>query len=130
MKKILIGAGVVAVVGLVAFLVWGREKAPTGAENNQQQPTVTKTQNPMVTLKTNKGDITLELFEDKMPITVGNFVKLANDGFYNGTKFHRVILNFMIQGGDPNSKGNDSSTYGTGGPGYAIKDEFVEGLSN
>ncbi|MBI2098364.1 MAG: peptidylprolyl isomerase [Candidatus Wildermuthbacteria bacterium] len=84
----------------------------------------------MVTLKTNKGDITLELFMDKTPITAGNFVKLAKEGFYNGTKFHRVIAQFMIQGGDPNSKGTDPSLYGTGGPRYTIRDEFVESLSN
>ena len=80
--------------------------------------------------KTNKGDITLELFMDKTPITAGNFVKLVREGFYNGTKFHRVIAGFMIQGGDPSSKGDDSSVYGTGGPGYTIQDEFVEELSN
>ena len=65
-----------------------------------------------------------------MPITTQNFLKLAQQGFYNGTKFHRVIPNFMIQGGDPNSKGDDASQYGTGGPGYTITDEFVAGLSN
>ncbi|PIR57785.1 MAG: peptidylprolyl isomerase [Parcubacteria group bacterium CG10_big_fil_rev_8_21_14_0_10_38_31] len=86
--------------------------------------------NPTVVLKTNKGDIEIELFIDKMPITAGNFLKLAKEGFYNETKFHRVIDNFMVQGGDPNSKGEDTSAYGTGGPGYAIADEFVEGLSN
>lgn len=86
--------------------------------------------NPIVTFKTTKGDVSLELFMDKMPVTVGNFVKLAGEGYYNGTKFHRVIDNFMVQGGDPNSKADDTSKYGTGGPGYAIKDEFVAGLSN
>lgn len=90
----------------------------------------TMSTNPQITLKTNKGDVTLELFMDKMPITAGNFLKLAKEGFYNGTKFHRVIDGFMIQGGDPNSKSDDTSTYGRGGPGYAIKDEHVAGLSN
>lgn len=67
-----------------------------------------------------------------MPITVGNFAKLAESGFYDGTKFHRVIDGFMIQGGDPNSKGDDVASYGTGGPGYTIQDEFVaaDNLSN
>jgi peptidylprolyl isomerase len=60
-----------------------------------------------------------------MPITVGNFTKLASEGFYNGTKFHRVIEGFMIQGGDPNTKTDDTASYGTGGPGYTIQDEFV-----
>ncbi|MBX2866894.1 peptidylprolyl isomerase [Candidatus Kaiserbacteria bacterium] len=80
-------------------------------------------------ITTNKGIITLELFEEQMPITTANFVKLAEEGFYNDTKFHRVIDGFMIQGGDPNSKGDDALSYGTGGPGYTIQDEFVEGES-
>ena len=65
-----------------------------------------------------------------MPITTSNFIKLASEGFYDNTKFHRVIKGFMLQGGDPNSKGDDVNTYGAGGPGYTIKDEFVVGLSN
>lgn len=85
----------------------------------------TNTMNPTAVFTTNRGVITLELFEDKMPITVGNFIKLAEDGFYNGTKFHRVIDGFMIQGGDPNSKGDNPADYGRGGPGYTIQDEFV-----
>lgn len=83
-----------------------------------------------IILKTTKGDIGIDLFEEQMPITAGNFLKLAREGFYTGTKFHRVIAGFMIQGGDPNSKGDDASAYGTGGPGYTIEDEFVAGLSN
>lgn len=88
--------------------------------------------NPTATFKTNKGDIQLELFADSMPVTVENFLSLATDGFYDGTKFHRVISGFMIQGGDPNSREDDAAAYGTGGPGYTIQDEFVEGehLSN
>lgn len=93
---------------------------------------VSNSMNPIATFSTNKGTIKIELFADQMPVTVGNFVKLAEEGFYNGTKFHRVIEGFMIQGGDPNSKGENSLTYGTGGPGYTIQDEFVTGelLSN
>lgn len=97
--------------------------APTILEENNVPPT--NTMNRVATFKTNLGDITLELFEDKMPITTGNFIKLAEEGFYNGTKFHRVIDAFMIQGGDPNSKSDNVMTYGTGGPGYTIQDEFV-----
>ncbi len=70
-----------------------------------------------VLLKTNMGEITIELYED-MPITAGNFRKLVEKGFYDGTIFHRVIAGFMIQGGDPTGTGR-------GGPGYAIKDEFT-----
>lgn len=86
--------------------------------------------NPQITIMTNRGEIIIELYADKMPITTENFLKLAGEGFYNGTKFHRVIPNFMIQGGDPNSKSDNTLFYGTGGPGYTIKDEFVPGLSN
>jgi len=95
-------------------------------------PEITNTMNPIAIFTTNKGVIEVELFEDTMPITVGNFVTLAEDKFYDGIKFHRVINNFMIQAGDPNSKGDDVMSYGTGGPGYTIQDEFVAGelLSN
>lgn len=70
------------------------------------------------------GEIVLRFFPDVAPNHVNNFVKLAKQGFYNGTTFHRVIPGFMIQGGDPNSKNPDRSTHGMGGPGYRIKAEF------
>jgi peptidylprolyl isomerase len=70
-----------------------------------------------VLLKTSMGDVTLQLYAD-MPITTGNFQKLVEKGFYDGTLFHRIIDGFMIQGGDPTGTGR-------GGPGYAIKDEFT-----
>jgi cyclophilin family peptidyl-prolyl cis-trans isomerase len=73
--------------------------------------------NPTVTLRTTLGDVRIELFRDKAPKTVENFVSLTKKGFYNGLTFHRVIPGFMIQGGCP--VGN-----GTGGPGYEIPDEF------
>jgi peptidylprolyl isomerase len=97
--------------------------APEQLEANN--PDITNTMNRTAVFTTNKGVIKLELFEDKMPITTGNFIKLAEDGFYNGIKFHRVIDGFMIQAGDPNTKGTDTSSYGRGGPGFTIKDEFV-----
>lgn len=74
-------------------------------------------------LHTNQGDITVELYPDKAPNTVANFIKLAKAGFYNGTLFHRVIKDFMIQGGDPLSKEKDWRLHGTGGPGYQFADE-------
>jgi peptidyl-prolyl cis-trans isomerase B (cyclophilin B) len=77
-----------------------------------------------VIISTNLGNIQFELLPDIAPETVRNFVKLAKSGFYDGTLFHRVIPNFMIQGGDPNTKEPDKSTWGTGGPGYNIKAEF------
>lgn len=76
-------------------------------------------------ITTNKGVITLELFGALAPKTVENFTKLANAGFYNGTRFHRVIKGFMIQGGDPLSKDMAmQSRWGTGGPGYSFADEI------
>jgi peptidyl-prolyl cis-trans isomerase B (cyclophilin B) len=70
------------------------------------------------------GEIVLKFFPDVAPGHVKNFVKLAREGFYNGTTFHRVIPGFMIQGGDPNSKSPDRSSHGMGGPGYKVKAEF------
>lgn len=75
------------------------------------------------TIETSRGTITAELFETEVPGTVGNFEKLANSEFYDGTRFHRVIPRFMIQGGDPLSKDPNNPRVGTGGPGYKIKCE-------
>src|SRR5436853_3596798 len=72
---------------------------------------------PNATLHTSHGAIAIELVDDDAPKTVGNFLKLARDGFYNGVIFHRVIPDFMIQGGDPTGTGS-------GGPGYQFEDEF------
>jgi peptidylprolyl isomerase len=99
----------------------------TAEEQKVKNPNITNHMNPTAIITTNMGTIELELFEDQMPVTVGNFVALADSGFYNSTKFHRVIEGFMIQGGDPNSKGSDESIYGTGGPAKNVPDEFVEG---
>jgi cyclophilin family peptidyl-prolyl cis-trans isomerase len=79
--------------------------------------------NKKAVFETNKGKFIIELFEDKAPMTTGNFIKLVNQGFYNGLIFHRVIPQFMIQGGCPEGTG-------AGGPGYTIKDEFHKELSN
>lgn len=77
------------------------------------------------TINTNQGVVTLELFADRAPNTVANFAKLAQEGFYNGTKFHRVIRDFMIQGGDPLTKDDAmQGRWGTGGPGYQFADEI------
>ncbi len=81
-------------------------------------------------LKTNKGDIEIT-FDDRTPNTVENFIKLAKLDLYNGTKFHRVIKGFMIQGGDPLSKDdNFIDRWGTGGPGYQFDDEIHESNNN
>ncbi len=75
-------------------------------------------------IETKFGKIGVEFFEDKAPGHVKNFKDLAKKGFYDGTIFHRVIPGFMIQGGDPNTKSDDRSNHGMGGPGYSIKAEF------
>ncbi len=80
----------------------------------------------IVTLKTNYGEIELELFADTAPNTAANFKKLAESGFYNGVRFHRVIRGFMIQGGDPLSKDSgQKARWGMGGPGYQFNDELT-----
>jgi peptidylprolyl isomerase len=88
---------------------------------------ITNTMNPVAIFTTSQGVFELELFADQMPITTGNFIKLAEEGYYDGIKFHRIIDGFMIQGGDPNTKTDNRASYGQGGPGYTIQDEFVEG---
>jgi len=79
--------------------------------------------NLTATIKTSKGEIKLNLFDDKAPVTVANFVNLAKKGFYDGLKFHRVIADFMIQGGCPTGNG-------TGGPGYRFEDECTPELKH
>lgn len=135
---------IIAII-FVVFMVWvggkptaepGKQAtAPTTAPVTTETETVQDNINtkPMTTatITTNKGVITLELFADKTPKTVENFVKLANEGFYNGIRFHRVIKSFMIQGGDPLSKDPaNQARWGTGGPGYSFADEIGANNSN
>jgi peptidylprolyl isomerase len=96
-------------------------EAPQGT-----MPATTNNEKVMkATLKTNQGDIVIDFMETDAPNTVANFVKLAKEGFYNGTKFHRVIGGFMIQGGDPLTKDDaQAPRWGTGGPGYQFPDEI------
>ena len=120
---------IILVFGLIFF--WGQpveEPVVTPQEQETKTP-ITKEENPIMNtaiFKTNLGEITLELYPDKAPKTVENFVKLAQSGFYNGTLFHRVIKDFMIQGGDPNTKSEPKNwaIHGTGGPDYKFADEF------
>jgi peptidyl-prolyl cis-trans isomerase B (cyclophilin B) len=81
--------------------------------------------NEVAVIKTSEGDMVVQFWTDAAPNTVENFKKLARQGFYDGTIFHRIVKGFMIQGGDPNSKDPaKESSYGEGGPGYNIKAEF------
>ncbi|WP_241739142.1 peptidylprolyl isomerase [Pontibacter beigongshangensis] len=91
-----------------------------GAVMAQKKP---KGKDQLVTISTPQGDMKLVLFDDT-PQHKANFLKLAREGFYNGTTFHRIVQGFMIQGGDPNSKNGNSSQVGTGNPGYTIPAEI------
>ncbi len=79
---------------------------------------------PRVRLETSAGTMTVELLPSVAPKHAENFLKLAREGFYDGTRFHRVIPGFMIQGGDPNTKKDDQRAWGTGGPGWSVEAEF------
>ncbi len=111
---------VLAIAATILFAcVWAsapaEDKAPEAAKERKVK-IVDDKQLPQVLLQTSQGDVVLELYEDNAPNTVANFISLVEKGYYDGLKFHRVIDEFMAQGGDP--KGD-----GTGGPGYRIKDE-------
>lgn len=93
--------------------------------SKKEQPVNTSSdKNPIVTVETEKGNIVLELLPKNAPKTVENFVKLAKEGFYDGVTFHRVVDDFVIQGGDPLSKNPGTPNVGTGGPGYKFDDEI------
>ena len=100
--------------------------ASATTQNTTPISNIISNQNIMhATLHTNYGDISLEFYKEQTPNTVANFIKLAQSGFYDGTKFHRVIKEFMLQGGDPLSKDDSmQSRWGTGGPGYSFADEI------
>lgn len=102
----------------------GKPAAPTGAKTKKTAKAAAAT-HPIATIVTNKGTIKIKLFPEEAPKTVANFVKLAQKGFYNGLMFHRVEPNFVIQGGDPNSRNAQvgDPRLGIGGPGYSIKNE-------
>ncbi|MFP5245540.1 MAG: peptidylprolyl isomerase, partial [Thermoanaerobaculia bacterium] len=93
--------------------------APAGQESN-----MSAYENKVVELHTSAGQINIRFFPDVAPNHVKNFIDLAQRGFYDGTKFHRVIPGFVIQGGDPNTKSGDPSTWGTGGAATNVKAEF------
>src|SRR5262245_13899483 len=96
-----------------------------GVEEKKQETTPMNSSNEVAVIKTNEGEMVMQFWTDAAPNTVENFKKLARQGFYDGTIFHRIVKGFMIQGGDPNSKDPaKESAYGQGGPGYEIKAEF------
>lgn len=117
-------------IGVLAFLVVGGTVYFVNRADDTKGDLISKSTTKLsgaaqgATIETNYGTIDIEFFTDKAPKTVSNFARLVENEFYNGTKFHRVIPNFMIQGGDPNTKGEDASRYGLGGPGYTFADEI------
>ena len=95
------------------------------ANINAEENKPMNTPNEVAIIKTNEGEMVVQFWTDAAPNTIDNFKKLARQGFYDGTIFHRIVKDFMIQGGDPNSKDPaKENSYGQGGPGYQIKAEF------
>ncbi len=95
-----------------------------GAEEKKETSSV-NTSNEVAVIKTSEGEMVVQFWTDAAPQTIENFKKLARSGFYDGTIFHRIVKDFMIQGGDPLSKDpKKENAYGSGGPGYKIKGEF------
>ncbi len=123
-KKKMIMRIILAVVLMFALYQINIAMNNKNTKNYSALENTAKQENKIVMIETNKGNIKLELFTNDAPKTVENFIKLANEKFYDGTKFHRVISDFMIQGGDPLSKDDDPANDGTGGPGYSFEDEI------
>jgi peptidyl-prolyl cis-trans isomerase B (cyclophilin B) len=95
------------------------------AEEKKEEKTSVNASNEVAVIKTSEGEIVVQFWADAAPNTIENFKKLAREGFYDGTIFHRIVKGFMIQGGDPNSKDPaKENSYGQGGPSYKIKAEF------
>lgn len=138
--------GIIALITLIVLVGAGwliaqkdtssdRGNTHTQEENNNESMTeenenISLEPTHNITISTSGGDITLELYGKATPITVDNFVKLAQEGFYDDTRFHRIIDGFMIQAGDPNTRGGSEEVdapWGTGGPGYTFEDELMRG---
>jgi len=99
--------------------------AALAAEEKKEEKTPMNSSNEVAVIKTSEGEMVVRFWTDAAPNTIENFKKLARQGFYDGTIFHRIVKGFMIQGGDPNSKDPaKENSYGQGGPGYNIKAEF------
>ena len=113
---VIAGAVILLAVGFILFNPFNNDSNSSDNMSGRQ----------IAVIETNFGNIVIQLFPDVAPGHVENFVKLAQDGFYDGSTFHRVIPGFMIQGGDPNSKDDDRSNDGEGGPGYTINAEFSD----
>lgn len=130
-KKSLLVFFIAAVVLAGGFLSYklgsgwsGKKDSKSAAVADGANKEAKSEKNDIITLETNKGAIKVKLFNDKASKTVENFLKLSKENFYDNVKFHRVIKDFMIQTGDPNSKDDKWEDDGTGGPGYSFEDEI------
>jgi peptidyl-prolyl cis-trans isomerase B (cyclophilin B) len=112
---------VVVILVIIFFVMKRKTNNIKNVTTIQKEATIVSNTNLIAKIKTNKGDINITLFPNETPFTVLNFINLSKKGYYNNLKFHRVIADFMIQGGCPQGTG-------TGGPGYNFKDEFVKEL--
>src|SRR5208283_196216 len=110
--------------GIVFLSAFSVSQENNSTKKGRSSMAATKDSHGLVVIKTSMGNITIQLADDKAPKHAANFRKLAKEGFYAGTTFHRIIPGFIIQGGDPNSKGDDRSKDGLGGPGYTIDAEI------
>jgi peptidyl-prolyl cis-trans isomerase B (cyclophilin B) len=112
-------------LSLVAMLALGATVARSEDSKPEPNKSVSNNNDEVAVVKTSEGEMVLEFWPDVAPKHVENFKKLARQGFYDGTCFHRVIKGFMIQGGDPNTKDESKqASWGTGGPGYSVNAEF------
>ncbi len=114
---------IVALIGLLTLNLSVMSAEPTNPEEKPTMPPAAASDEVAV-IQTNEGDMVVAFWPEVAPKTVENFKKLAKDGFYDGTAFHRIVKGFMIQGGDPYSKDPNDERVGTGNPGYKIKAEF------
>ncbi len=132
MNKFYILSILIILILVGAYFLFVQDKGEELTEEKKEEPipdadniVTSPNTNMMAIMQTNFGEIKLELFSSDAPKTVENFVNLVKEGFYDGTKFHRVIKNFMIQGGDPFTKDDSfKNRWGSGGPGYTFADEI------
>ena len=122
-------------IGLIGVfvLIFSLINNSTNQEKMLKNQVLSNTNNSVegIIIKTNKGSIGIDFYSNEAPNTVNNFIKLVEKEFYNGTRFHRVVKDFMIQGGDPLSKDLEKKNlWGTGGPGYTFDDEIGENNKN
>ena len=124
-KHTFLSSLVLLVLGIVSPAIAQSASATTAPGAPAGAPALQPAAKEVAVFKTSKGEMTLEFWSDVAPKTVENFKKLAREGFYNGTAFHRIVKGFMIQGGDPLTKDPaNEDRFGTGDPGYKIKAEF------